>query len=108
MSKKLLHETMFCFGTCNIFMITRKSTKTIDNTVRRMINFTCLQETKWTSEMVKKLGISKFKLWYTHKVRTRNEAKIIIHKEPKKDIIYVKKSRRSYHSLETCSGIRHL
>lgn len=48
-----------------------------------------LQKTKWTCEKVTKLDNSGFKLWYTKKVRSRNEVGIIMDKEWKKDIVGV-------------------
>lgn len=82
---------MFSFETRNICIFSRKATKIMDNMVGTKINFTCLLETKWTSKMVKELYDSKVKLYYTHTVRTRNEAGIIIQNECKKDIVAVKR-----------------
>lgn len=79
----------------------------VDTVVRRKINFMCLQETKWTSENARELENSRFKLWYTEKVRSRNEVGIIVDKSGKK-ILWMSKSRRLNHSLEICSGTRHL
>lgn len=60
--KKLAHENMIRFGPQNIGTLTGKFMKTMDIIVRRKINFTCLQETKWTGKKVRKLNNSGFKL----------------------------------------------
>jgi len=44
----------------------------------------CLQETRWAGEKEKKLDSSCFKLWYTRKVRLKNEIDVIVGKEWKK------------------------
>ena len=42
-------------------------------------------------ERAKELDSSRFKNWYTNKVRTRNEVDIIVNTESKKDVVYVKR-----------------
>ncbi|AES86380.1 TIR-NBS-LRR type disease resistance protein, putative [Medicago truncatula] len=55
------------------------------------------REIKWVDERAKELDSSRFKNWYTNKVRTRNEVDIIVNTESKKDIVYVK--RIGYHII---------
>lgn len=50
-------------------------------------NFMCLQEIKWTAEKAEELDNSKFKFWYTRKVRIRNGMGIIVDSEWNKDIV---------------------
>jgi len=52
----------------------------IDVVTRRKINFMCQQETKWVGEKAKELDSSRFKHWYTRKVRSRNGVSIIVNK----------------------------
>lgn len=60
--KKLVHESMICFGSWNIGTLIGKIMEIVDIVVRRKINFICLQETKWRCEKVKDLDNSGFKL----------------------------------------------
>lgn len=50
----------------------------------------CLHETKWVGEKEKESYRSRFKLWYTEKVRSRNVVCIIVDKEWMKDVMHVK------------------
>jgi len=52
----------------------------IDVVTRRKINFMRQQETKWVGEKTKELDSSRFKHWYTRKVRSRNSVGIIVDK----------------------------
>jgi len=89
--KKLVHKNRIRFGTWNIGTLTGKSMEVVDTMIRRRINFMCLQETKWVEKKAKELDSSRFKLWYTGEVRSRNGVGIIVDKEWKKDIIDVKR-----------------
>jgi len=55
------------------------------------INLMCLHGTKWVDEKEKESDSSRFKLWYTDKVRLRNFVCIIVAIEWKKDIMDVKR-----------------
>jgi len=89
--KKLVHENRIRFGTWNIDTLTGKSMEVVDTMIRRRINFMCLQETKWVGKKAKELDSSRFKLWYTGEVRSRNGIGIIVDKEWKKDIVDIKR-----------------
>ena len=59
--------------------------------IRRRINIVCLQETKWVGAKAKELCTSRFKLWYTGNVRTKNGVGIIVDKTWKNNVVEVKK-----------------
>lgn len=52
----------------------------VETMCRERINFMCLQETRMVGESAKELDISKFKLQYTAKKRSRNGVGIIADK----------------------------
>jgi hypothetical protein len=89
--KKLVHENTNFFGTWNIDTLTGKSMEVVDIMTKRMINFMCLQETKWVTKNAKELDSSRFQLWYTGEVRSRNVVDIVVDKEWKKYIVDVKR-----------------
>nr|XP_029143981.1 uncharacterized protein LOC112701297 [Arachis hypogaea] len=84
-------DRRFKFRTWNIGTLIEKSMVVVDTMIRRTINIMCLQETKWVSAKAKELDTSKFKLWYTGKVKNRNVVGIIMDKQWKKDIMDVKR-----------------
>lgn len=63
----------------------------IDTMTRKMINFMCPQETNWMGEKTKELDSSRFKHWYTGKVRLICGVGIISDKGWKKVIVNVKR-----------------
>lgn len=63
----------------------------MDNMTRMRTSFICLQETKWVGKKAKESDSSGFNLWYTRKVRLKNEADIIVDNKWNNDNVVFKR-----------------
>ena len=73
----------------NIGSLTSKGMELVDTLIRRRMNITCLQETKWVGLKVNELKNTGYKIYYTGLDRRRNGIGIIVDKDLKDDAITV-------------------
>ena len=50
----------------------------VDTMIRRKVNIICLQETKWIDKRCREIKNTRYKLYYTEKLKNRNGVEIIV------------------------------
>jgi hypothetical protein len=55
------------------------------------VNILCVQETKWNGQKAKEVEDTRFKLWYTGNMTTKNSVSIVLDKSLKGGVVDIKR-----------------